>query len=105
MLVGCGNGLVTQNLNVLSGCTSICSEGATLTGCYGINCCQSLVPFDLSLYTANFTNSGIQQGPYPKCSAAFLVDQTWVPDEAAQPFTFLGYAPVVWLWTLQAKEL
>ncbi|XP_009627286.1 wall-associated receptor kinase-like 1 [Nicotiana tomentosiformis] len=105
MLVGCGNGLVTQNLNVLSGCTSICSEGATLTGCYGINCCQSLVPFDLSLYTANFTNSGIQQGPYPKCSAAFLVDQTWVPDEVAQPFTFLGYAPVVWLWTLQAKEL
>ncbi|KAH0696745.1 hypothetical protein KY290_014142 [Solanum tuberosum] len=105
MLVGCGNGLVTQKQNILSGCTSICTEGATLTGCYGINCCQSLVPFDLSSYKANFTNSGIQQGAYPRCSAVFLVDQTWVPDEVAQPFVFLGHAPVVWLWTLQSKEL
>lgn len=58
-----------------------------------------------SSYEANLTNSGIQQGAYPRCSAAFLVDQTWVPDEVAQPFVFLGYAPVVWLWTLQSNEL
>ncbi|KAK4368293.1 hypothetical protein RND71_012085 [Anisodus tanguticus] len=105
MFVGCGNGLVTQKQNVLSGCTSICSQGTTLTGCYGINCCQSLVPFDLSSYKANFTNSGIQQEAHRKCNAAFLVDQTWVPDKVAEPFVFLGHAPVVWLWTLQSKEL
>lgn len=105
MLVGCGNGLLIQKQNVLSGCTSICSRGEKLTGCYGLNCCQSPLPFDLSLYEANFTNSGIQQEAFPRCSAVFLVDQTWVPDEVAQPFVFLGYAPVVWIWTLQSKEL
>ncbi|KAJ8545187.1 hypothetical protein K7X08_017770 [Anisodus acutangulus] len=105
MFVGCGNGLVTQKQNVLSGCTAICSAGTRLTGCYGINCCQSLVPFDLSSYTANFTNSGIQQEAHPKCNAAFLVDQTWVPAKVAEPFVFLGHAPVVWVWTLQSKEL
>ncbi|CAN4081827.1 unnamed protein product [Withania somnifera] len=105
MFVGCGNSLVIQKQNVLSGCTSICTEGTRLTGCYGINCCQSLLPFDLSSYDANFTNSGIQQGDFPRCNAAFLVDQTWDPDKVAEPFVSLGYAPVIWLWTLQSKEI
>ncbi|XP_059287380.1 wall-associated receptor kinase-like 1 [Lycium ferocissimum] len=108
MFVGSGNGLVTQKENVLSGCTSICTEGTTLTGCYGINCCQSLVPFDLSLYKANFTNMGIQQGANRICNAAFLVDQTWVPDKVAEPIVaepIVFLAPVVWLWTLKSKEL
>ncbi|MCE3215830.1 hypothetical protein HAX54_003664 [Datura stramonium] len=54
-------------------------------------------------HIANFTNSGIQEGASEmQCCFA---DQTWVPDKVAEPFVFLGYAPVVWLWTLQSKEL
>nr|GLL48825.1 wall-associated receptor kinase-like 8 [Ipomoea trifida] len=105
---GCGNSLLTQNSAVLAGCTAICGENISsgLTGCYGIDCCETPVPFDLSSYTANFTNSGIQSDANPynlsRCNSAFLVDQRWIPKQSTSLFS--DYAPVVWIWTVQAKD-
>nr|GME00156.1 wall-associated receptor kinase-like 1 [Ipomoea batatas] len=106
---GCGNSLLTQqnNSTVLAGCTAICSPNITtrLTGCYGIDCCETPIPFDLSSYTADFTNSGIQSddgGPNKRCyNSAFLVDQTWIPKQNTK--LLFEYAPVVWTWTAQIQ--
>lgn len=104
---GCGNSLLTQNSTVLAGCTAICSRNIStgLPGCYGIDCCETPVPFDLTSYSANFTNSGIQSGAsndLTRCNSAFLVDQRWVPKQSTS--LFLQYAPVIWIWTVNAQD-
>nr|GMD97461.1 wall-associated receptor kinase-like 1 [Ipomoea batatas] len=101
---GCGNSLLTQNSAVLAGCTAICGANTSsgLPGCYGIDCCESPIPFDLSSYSANFTNSGIGGSNLDRCNSAFLVDQTWIPKQSTS--LFIEYAPVVWIWTVQSKD-
>nr|GMD94487.1 wall-associated receptor kinase-like 1 [Ipomoea batatas] len=92
---GCGNSLLTQNSAVLAGCTAICGANTSsgLPGCYGIDCCESPIPFDLSSYSANFTNSGIGGSNLDRCNSAFLVDQTWIPKQSTS--LFIEYAPVL----------
>ncbi|XP_031125451.1 wall-associated receptor kinase-like 1 [Ipomoea triloba] len=103
---GCGNSLLTQNSAVLAGCTAVCSDkiSAGFAGCYGYDCCETPVPFDLSSYTANFTNSGIGKpnDNLKRCNSAFLVDQRWIPNQSTS--LFIDYAPVVWIWTVQSQD-
>nr|GME12162.1 wall-associated receptor kinase-like 1 [Ipomoea batatas] len=102
---GCGNSLLTQNSAVLAGCTAVCSANITgFSGCYGYDCCETPVPFDLSSYTANFTNSGIgnPNDNLKRCNSAFLVDQRWIPNQSTS--LFIDYAPVVWIWTVQSQD-
>ncbi|XP_019156099.1 PREDICTED: wall-associated receptor kinase-like 8 [Ipomoea nil] len=108
LFAGCGNSLFTQNSTVVAGCTAICGANISsgFAGCYGIDCCETPVPFDLTSYTANFTNSGIQSDGsndnLKRCNSAFLIDQRWIPKQSTS--LFLEYAPVVWIWTVRAQD-
>ncbi|KAL3523058.1 hypothetical protein ACH5RR_015892 [Cinchona calisaya] len=103
MLFGCGNAVLNQNENkILSGCTSTCefnNPDQVTTSCYGVNCCETTIPFYLSKYHLNLTISRFNSG---NCSSAFLADQNWLPEEFSNALQFV---PVVLAWTLQRNGI
>ncbi|CDP11259.1 unnamed protein product [Coffea canephora] len=100
MLFGCGNALLNQDPDnqVLSGCTSMCQINSSITGCYGINCCATSVPFYINKYQLNYTITNFNNS----CASAFLADQSWTPGRLSEPFIrrSLASVPVVLSWTL-----
>nr|XP_027088459.1 wall-associated receptor kinase-like 1 [Coffea arabica] len=106
MLFGCGNAVLNQADNkILSGCTSTCefnaSDLATYSSsrCYGVNCCETIIPFYLSKYNLNFRGSRFNRSG--QCSTTFLVDQNWLPEKFSESLQFI---PVVLAWTLSQAD-
>ncbi|CDP11258.1 unnamed protein product [Coffea canephora] len=106
MLFGCGNAVLNQADNkILSGCTSTCefntSDLATNSSsrCYGVSCCETIIPFYLSKYNLNFRGSRFNRSG--QCSTTFLVDQNWLPEKFSESLQFI---PVVLAWTLSQAD-
>ncbi|KAK9067457.1 hypothetical protein SSX86_014786 [Deinandra increscens subsp. villosa] len=73
---GCGNAVILEQGNLLTGCSTICQNETVnnRSDCYGINCCQTTIPYYLETYSVN--TSGLQpRGPDGVCGSAFLVDE------------------------------
>ncbi|KAL3523061.1 hypothetical protein ACH5RR_015895 [Cinchona calisaya] len=105
VLLGCGNALLNQkhDRQVLSGCTSMCKISSNVSGCYGINCCETSIPYYLTDYQLNFTISDFNNS----CASAFLADESWKPERFSDPSiqrTLLS-VPVVLSWTLKRYSL
>ncbi|KAL3503560.1 hypothetical protein ACH5RR_038009 [Cinchona calisaya] len=107
VLLGCGNALLNQkhDRQVLSGCTSMCKISSNVSGCYGINCCETSIPYYLTDYQLNFTISNFNNS----CASAFLADESWKPERFSDPSiqrTLLSVpVPVVLSWTLKSYSL
>lgn len=104
MLFGCGNALLNQDRHqVLSGCTSMCKISSNTTGCYGINCCATTIPFYINKYQLDYTITDFNNS----CASAFLADQSWMPERFSDPSIqrSLVFAPVVLSWALQHHDI
>ncbi|KAF9663008.1 hypothetical protein SADUNF_Sadunf18G0113600 [Salix dunnii] len=74
---GCDNlALMNQNNSAIGGCVSICDENRDpwITGCSGINCCQTRIPSNLKVF--NVTMKGVDgrngRGGEKNCRHAYL---------------------------------
>ncbi|KAK2998750.1 hypothetical protein RJ639_024477 [Escallonia herrerae] len=104
VVLGCGNAILDHDGIVTAGCSSFCYENSTtpVMGCYGINCCQTTIPFLLNMYNVNLS---AQQD----CLSGFLVDEDWIGEyNSSNPrysLQNLGLVPVVLRWTLQEGDI
>ncbi|KAK3014242.1 hypothetical protein RJ639_009216 [Escallonia herrerae] len=107
-VLGCGNAVLGQDGIVVAGCSSLCNQNSTtqVSGCYGINCCETTIPFYLNRYSVNVSSIGTTQGD---CLSGFLVDQNWVGGYNFSDPRYLAenidVAPVVLRWTLQEVDI
>ncbi|XP_071920407.1 wall-associated receptor kinase-like 1 isoform X2 [Coffea arabica] len=105
VLFGCGNAVLNQEDNkILCGCTSTCELNSSdqttrATSCYGVNSCESTIPFYLTKYNLNFRGSTVNRSGY--CPSMFLVDKNWLPEKFSE---FLQLIPVVLAWTLSKAD-
>ncbi|XP_027088190.1 wall-associated receptor kinase-like 1 [Coffea arabica] len=108
VIFGCGNAvLINQNDKILSGCTSTCefnspAQAIDTSSCYGVNCCETTIPFYLSKYHLNFTASRFSLGGTGNCSSVFLADQNWSPEKFLESTQSV---PVVLAWTLGRNDV
>ncbi|KAK1432556.1 hypothetical protein QVD17_09453 [Tagetes erecta] len=103
---GCGNAVIMeQNNNLLTGCSTICRNLTTSNSnmsCYGINCCQTSIPYFLEMFMVNI--SELQGAADGSCGSAFLVDEGWY---YANRFSGLSevVVPISLRWTLTEQDI
>ena len=98
---------------VIGGCMSICQNEAVVTtngsSCNGINCCQTLIPPDLSVFIATIykLNPAQSYGEIPGCKYSFLVAQEWLDVNSIDPSQLknMPNLPVVLDWGLSATDI
>lgn len=93
----------------MAGCSSLCFNNySEVTRCYGINCCQTTIPFYLDNYYVNITGLEDQNG-ITACRSAFLMEENWFLDNFLDPFQSIdtSFIPVVlsWTFTEEAKKI
>ena len=85
------------------GCKSECngSNRSEELKCSGINCCQSIIPSSLQVFSAEFRSKDFQS-PRNECKYAFLGYQQWFQSDITDPTSVVnwGYAPVMLDWTI-----
>ncbi|GJR13754.1 wall-associated kinase family protein [Tanacetum coccineum] len=103
---GCGNGVfMGDDSNVLTGCSTTCSNHTTTSTavtvntnntCVGIDCCQTTIPHYLNSYSIILTGLEGLDGDRA-CGSAFLVDKNSY-DKGR--FSGKSFIPTSLLWTL-----
>ncbi|KAJ0711587.1 putative protein kinase RLK-Pelle-WAK family [Helianthus annuus] len=101
---GCGNAVILEQDNLLTGCSTICQNISTTNrnSCYGINCCQTTIPYYLETYSVNISGLA-SRGPDGACGSAFLVDE-----RSYSVGRFLAgnaFVPISLKWTLTEQEV
>ncbi|TXG61080.1 hypothetical protein EZV62_012443 [Acer yangbiense] len=82
--LGCGvQAKIRVDNEVIGGCMSVCNNEGSLfmrtqygDGCYGIDCCQAMIPYGLKNFTLEVRGTS-NSGVYASCKFAFLVDSDW----------------------------
>ncbi|KAK2986873.1 hypothetical protein RJ640_000991 [Escallonia rubra] len=103
VVLGCGNAILDHGGIVMAGCSSFCYENSTtpVMGCYGINCCETTIPFDLNRYGVNLSAKG-------DCVSGFLVDEKWIGEYSSWNPRYsvngIDLVPVVLLWSVRREE-
>ncbi|KAK1400859.1 hypothetical protein POM88_000464 [Heracleum sosnowskyi] len=100
--IGCNNlALIkTRSESNLGGCMSFCDSTTRDNTCYGINCCQTIIPpsfwnFSTSLRTIDPISS------QSLCKYAFIVDKNWFRKlDDIYSVQNMGQVPAVLDWTL-----
>ncbi|KAI3781137.1 hypothetical protein L2E82_11138 [Cichorium intybus] len=106
---GCGNAVILEQGNLVTGCSTICQNQTTnqRNNCYGINCCQTTLPYYLKTY--NIDTTGLQsQSPGGVCGSAFLVDdQRYSVGRFSGQSAFVdnSFVPISLRWTLRLEEI
>ncbi|XP_071728447.1 wall-associated receptor kinase-like 9 [Rutidosis leptorrhynchoides] len=99
VLEGRGHVVISDNGNVLSGCSATYNDTSIRTvnekyTCLGITCCQTTVPYYLKSYAVKLT------GRDKSCESAFFVDKnSYVRDG-----NISDVVPVILLWTLSELD-
>ncbi|KAL8246528.1 hypothetical protein R6Q59_007744 [Mikania micrantha] len=100
---GCGAANISTGGNVLTGCSTICSQQSVnfkKNSCYGINCCQTNIPYYLEDYSVNVMRN-------KSCLSAFLVADNSYVDDLFSGQSVAGDSssiPVVLRWTLSDND-
>ncbi|XP_071712394.1 wall-associated receptor kinase-like 1 [Rutidosis leptorrhynchoides] len=97
VLQGCGNVAILDNGNVISGCSTSCGNDTNTNeknGCFGINCCQTTIPYYLKSFDVKLTGEDERS-----CGSAFLVDENSYLDEG-RIGNVSEVVPVTLFWTL-----
>ncbi|GFY86466.1 hypothetical protein Acr_05g0001050 [Actinidia rufa] len=114
--VGCNNHASVTNLvdRTTAQCISICDGSPDRdNSCFGINCCQTTPPGNLSyhLRVFNVNLSRIETynqsgGVHEPCMYAFLVDKDWFRYNLTDPFAIRGmdHVPAMLEWNLFTME-
>lgn len=105
VVVGCDTTAVfiSGKEKILAGCSSNCNmNSAAGGGCFGIECCQSIVRYDneywthLGEYHVNYTKTSTED-----CSYVLLGDsEYWFSNNISSKDS--GYAPLVMFWEMEA---
>ncbi|KAJ4723283.1 putative Kinase [Melia azedarach] len=97
---GCNNyaTMIDQNNSVVGGCLSVCNgdERAGKEGCYGINCCQTILPPNLQYFKANISSlSNFDDANNRECRFALMLEKDFPMDWVTK---FLATAPAHLKW-------
>ncbi|XP_023751815.1 wall-associated receptor kinase-like 8 [Lactuca sativa] len=107
---GCENAVILdQGGNLVTGCSTICQNQTTnqRDDCYGVNCCQTTIPYYLKAYTID-TTSLQRQSPGGVCGSAFVVDeQMYLPGRFSGKSAIFenSFVPISLRWTLRPEEI
>ncbi|XP_016648974.1 PREDICTED: wall-associated receptor kinase-like 6 [Prunus mume] len=102
--VSCGRlATMRSDENVVQGCNSTCDDQSTDSAAYrcgtsGTNCCQTTIPPNISVFTAEIQPRDQIDG----CNYAFLVDQDWFLKNLSSYRAIQGMdsVPVVLEWNI-----
>ncbi|KAL4572742.1 hypothetical protein LXL04_019525 [Taraxacum kok-saghyz] len=106
---GCGNAVILEQENLVTGCSTICQNQTTSqrNNCYGINCCQISIPYYLKSY--NIDTTGLQMpSTGGVCGSAFLVDeQRYSVSRSSGQSAIVdnSFVPISLRWTLRQEEI
>ncbi|CAK7348920.1 unnamed protein product [Dovyalis caffra] len=94
--MGCDNyARLSQGGAVVGGCLSMCDRTpGNTSGCYGLNCCQTIIPPQVKSFEANMTkilNNNDGEG----CSSAFMVEQDWLNSKFLNDVQPMEYVPAI----------
>lgn len=94
---------------MVTGCSTICQNQTTnqRDDCYGVNCCQTTIPYYLKAYTID-TTSLQRQSPGGVCGSAFVVDeQMYLPGRFSGKSAIFenSFVPISLRWTLRPEEI
>ncbi|XP_071733944.1 wall-associated receptor kinase-like 2 [Rutidosis leptorrhynchoides] len=103
VLEGCGNVVILDQGNVISGCSSSCANESTNSideknNCFGFTCCQTTVAYSLKSYGVKLIG-----GDKP-CMSAFFVDENSYGGEGSFGSISDNFVPVSLYWTLSDVE-
>ncbi|CAH1436755.1 unnamed protein product [Lactuca virosa] len=97
---GCGNAFMIRDHGsaVVTGCSATCHNNTVsdVNNCFGIGCCQTIIPYDLKSFSLDLTDMETQKGV---CGFAYLVDK----NSYVQGSSFSDqstFVPISLLWTL-----
>ncbi|CAH1433429.1 unnamed protein product [Lactuca virosa] len=109
---GCGNAVILdQGENLVTRCSTICQNQTTnqRDDCYGVNCCQTTIPYYLKTYTIDTTSLKRQDsGGTGVCGSAFLVDRFSYPAGRFSGQSAIVdnlFVPVSLRWTLRRVDI
>ncbi|XP_023737173.1 wall-associated receptor kinase-like 8 [Lactuca sativa] len=94
---GCGSAAIMYNGSVVSGCSTTCGNDIVIekNNCFGIGCCQTMIPDYLQSFTYDVTGLKRQTGN-KSCGSAFMVDmKSFLEGRMSQQFV-----PVTLGWWL-----
>lgn len=101
---GCGKAVISSLGNELTGCSTICSQQSVKSSrrnsCYGINCCQTNIPYYLKTYNVNvFRNDS-------SLSAFLVADNSYVDDLLSGKIGVVDNSSIsiVLRWTLSEND-
>ncbi|KVI08458.1 Wall-associated receptor kinase galacturonan-binding domain-containing protein [Cynara cardunculus var. scolymus] len=101
---GCGNAVILDEGSVVTGCSTTCRDdfvSENISNCVGINCCQTIVPYNLKSYSLNLTSLERQVGGDAVCGWAFLMDENSQVRSLAKN---ISHVPISLLWTLTDSD-
>lgn len=103
---GCGNAFIEKQGDLLTGCSSIC-ENRTINqrnNCYGVNCCQTTIPYYLESYSVDVSglNRQVSDGV---CGSAFLVDEVLYSAGRSSMVANYSFVPISLRWTLVEEDV
>lgn len=98
--VGCDNyAILHQNGSAIGGCLSMCSNDNSINnGCYGLNCCQTIIPPYINSFEANISDA-LNRENGQGCKSAFMVDRDWFnPGSLINDVSQMEHVPAVLEW-------
>ncbi|KAK2994956.1 hypothetical protein RJ640_027860 [Escallonia rubra] len=103
-VLGCGNAILGSDGMVIAGCSSLCNQNSTtqVSGCYGIKCCETTIPFYLNMYSVSVATQG-------DCLSGFLAAEYWIQGYNISDPLFsvesIDMVPVVLQWTFEEVDI
>jgi len=103
---GCGIAALMDNGSLVTTCSTACL-GVTLSdrnNCFGIGCCETIVPYDLKSYSVSLT--GLNE-EYGGCGSAFLADESsYEEGRFSDPFIVrnTSFIPISLTWALRGSD-
>ncbi|KAI3723159.1 hypothetical protein L2E82_34552 [Cichorium intybus] len=100
---GCGNAVMSSSHgNVVTGCSTTCRNDtvSNVNNCFGIGCCQTIIPYDLKSFSLDLTGMETHDGA---CGFAYLVDKNSYVQESFSDHSNVAnntFVPISLLWTL-----
>ncbi|KAM3695554.1 hypothetical protein ACJW31_07G141400 [Castanea mollissima] len=108
--MGCGNWAILESDGVpVVGCVSVCEKDITRptngSSCNGIDCCKSIIPSDLDVFTVVISRKSEDFSRAEDCNYGSLVDQMWFEENLTNIFEVrkMSHVPVVLNWEINAS--
>ncbi|KAL4578119.1 hypothetical protein LXL04_014237 [Taraxacum kok-saghyz] len=104
---GCGGAAIMENRSIVAGCSTTCGNNtiSDLNYCFGVGCCNTVIPHDLQSLTLNLTGS--TSNGRETCGSALLVDtDSFMNERVSRQFVVEDhtFVPISLSWNHNTTE-